>query len=304
MRKNSLNIFSFIFFTFLTVTSFSQNYTLDSLAVRAILDTNGLDSITVSSVSDSSEGRIVVLNISKKGLTCIPDKIQFLDHLITLSLEVNDIDSLPPHIGGLYKLEELVIYTNNLTRLPFEIGNLTNLKTLKISSNKLTTLPASIGRCSGITTLRAYRNNISSLPDSIILLFPWIECDFGYNHLDSTKLQGHIVAWLNSFDPNWNTTQIIVPIINSSDYTPESQQYYILPSIRNSLITYYLPSSGNIRLEVLDLKGRLVSTLVDAYRRAGNYSVNWNAGNYSSGIYHFQLRSENCYVIKKAAVVK
>jgi len=303
MRKMNYLLSLFILLLFLTVPSFSQNYTLDSLAVRTILDTNGLNSTTVSSVTDSSEGRITALRLGLKGLTCLPGEIQFLDHLITLSLEVNAIDSLPPHIGGLTKLEELVIYTNNLTTLPFEFGNLTNLKKLWISSNKLTTFPASIGRCRAITSLKAFRNNLSSLPDSILLIAPGTDCDLGYNNLDSVSLTNEVVFWLNTFDPDWNTTQTVT-FINSSEYTLESQKYFILPNIQNSLLQYYIPSSGIIRLEVLDSKGRVVSTLVDAFRQAGDYSINLDAGRYSSGIYHFQLRSENCYVIKKAAIVK
>ena len=82
---------------------FSQDYVSDTLAVRAILDSNNLYSISVKEVTDSSNGRIDSLG---------------LEHL--------NIFTLHDEIGKIDKLKILILYANQLTNLPAEIGNLIN----------------------------------------------------------------------------------------------------------------------------------------------------------------------------------
>jgi hypothetical protein len=69
-------------------------------------------------------------------------------------------------------------------------------------------------------------------------------------------------------------------------------------------ISFYLPDAGNITLKIYDLLGKEVATLVDDNLNAGNYSVEWNAANYSSGIYLYKLKSANYTETKKMLLVK
>jgi hypothetical protein len=50
--------------------------------------------------------------------------------------------------------------------------------------------------------------------------------------------------------------------------------------------------------------GREVATLVDEYRNAGSYEVEFDAAGLASGIYYYQLRANNYIVTKKMMVVK
>jgi len=45
---------------------YSQTYIDDTLTIRAILDTNGINEISALDVSDSSEGRVTSLNWDRK----------------------------------------------------------------------------------------------------------------------------------------------------------------------------------------------------------------------------------------------
>jgi hypothetical protein len=47
--------------------------------------------------------------------------------------------------------------------------------------------------------------------------------------------------------------------------------------------------SGDVTLKIYDLLGREVVTLVNEYKPAGEYEINFDAGQLSSGIYFYQL---------------
>ena len=57
-------------------------------------------------------------------------------------------------------------------------------------------------------------------------------------------------------------------------------------------------------LKIYDVLGNEVATLVDEYKPAGTYEIEWNAGNYPSGVYFYQLKSENYVETKKMILLK
>lgn len=88
------------------------DYQTDILAVRAILDSNGLTSIKIDSVSDSAQGRIVKLTLYGKSLHVIPSVISNLSELDTLNLNDNELTDLPLSIVSLNCIIE--IFNNRL----------------------------------------------------------------------------------------------------------------------------------------------------------------------------------------------
>jgi len=69
-------------------------------------------------------------------------------------------------------------------------------------------------------------------------------------------------------------------------------------------IQYQLPIAGNVKLQIFDLTGRLIQTLVDEKKQAGEYTIIWNAQNVSSGIYFYQLHTEGFTSVKKCVKLK
>ena len=118
------NLIISVFFCIYTLTFLisAQSFKEDSTAVRKILDFNGYTTISVDSVSEVKNNRIVILNIVNK----------------------RNFNDLTPEIGKLTALEELYIGWNFLTQLPPEIGNLSNLRILDARINKIKTLPKEI----------------------------------------------------------------------------------------------------------------------------------------------------------------
>ncbi len=59
-----------------------------------------------------------------------------------------------------------------------------------------------------------------------------------------------------------------------------------------------------VTLKIYDALGREIATLVNENKEPGNYSVQWDAKKYSSGIYFYKLQSGEKFLIKKMTVVK
>ena len=74
----------------------------------------------------------------------------------------------------------------------------------------------------------------------------------------------------------------------------EFKLYQNYPNPFNPVTTigYKLPGSGslyNTSLQIYDLLGRKVTTLVDEEKLSGRYSVQWNAAGFSTGVYYCRL---------------
>jgi Leucine-rich repeat (LRR) protein len=326
MLKTVFLIILLLFITFLPISSLSQDYVGDTLAVRAILDSNGLDTIPVSEdIIDSSEGRIVNLYLISKqlstipseigvltslvdlwlygnSLTTLPPQIENLDNLMLLNLPENTLSHLPLEIGNLPNLSVLELNNNNLTELPSEIGTLNNLVVLKLNNNNLTNLPSSIGGLYSLRHLNLCENNLTSLPDSIVNLTPRDTVDVSYNRLARINLSDPVVAWLNNYDPDWEQTQN-TPIISNLNKTIP-QQYLILQNSQGCSIYYHLNAARKIKLDILDLQGKLLATLVNSFKHAGDYTVKWNSNQYNSGVYCFRLSTGSRSIIKKVVLIK
>jgi hypothetical protein len=64
---------------------------------------------------------------------------------------------------------------------------------------------------------------------------------------------------------------------------------YPNPFNAQTVIEYQLPAAGEVKLEVYNLIGEKVATLVNGVEEAGYRSVTWDASNVSSGIYFYKL---------------
>ena len=47
---------------------------------------------------------------------------------------------------------------------------------------------------------------------------------------------------------------------------------------------------NNVSLKIFDILGREVATLVSGNQDPGRHEIEWNASNYTSGIYFYQIR--------------
>ena len=84
----------------------------------------------------------------------------------------------------------------------------------------------------------------------------------------------------------------------------ELSQNYPNPFNPGTTIRYSMPQQGNVTLKVYDVLGNKVATLVNETQSAGKYEVRFDASQLSSGIYFYQLKTDNYYEIKKMTLIK
>jgi hypothetical protein len=69
-------------------------------------------------------------------------------------------------------------------------------------------------------------------------------------------------------------------------------------------IKFYSGINGHVRLEIYNLVGQKVETLLNGYMNAGYHTLNWDASVYSSGVYFYRLIVGNYVETKKMYLVK
>jgi hypothetical protein len=69
-------------------------------------------------------------------------------------------------------------------------------------------------------------------------------------------------------------------------------------------IRYSLPAGGKVLLQLYNISGRLVKTLVDESKKSGNYSLTLNSKTLSSGVYFLSLQTKSKRLIERLVIVK
>jgi len=109
-----------------------------------------------------------------------------------------------------------------------------------------------------------------------------------------------------NFD-NFTFTSSISSVSNDSALVPlryNLSQNYPNPFNPNTVISYRIAKPGRVVLKIYDLLGREVSTLVDEYKPADNYTVYFNASKLSSGVYIYILSSNGFVSSHKMVLLK
>ena len=96
----------------------------------------------------------------------------------------------------------------------------------------------------------------------------------------------------------------------SVDENPTQPLYFTLannypnPFNAATMIEYSLPQSSHVTIEIYDMLGRRVTTLVDGTKSAGAYQVTWNAANQSSGAYYYRITTDTYSLTRKMTLLK
>jgi len=81
-------------------------------------------------------------------------------------------------------------------------------------------------------------------------------------------------------------------------------QNYPNPFNPSTQIRYALPVDCQVRLEVYNVVGQRVATLVDGHQEAGYKAITWNAQDMASGIYFYKLTVNGFTSIRKMVLLK
>ena len=114
------------------------------------------------------------------------------------------------------------------------------------------------------------------------------------------ELDGDISAWESN--GLFVTTSLSVKQAMPIRYTLSNA--YPNPFNPTTNIRFSIPNDAKVLLEVYDLNGRKINTLIDSYIKTGYHSVTWNATNHSSGIYFVKMMSGEYINTQKIMLVK
>lgn len=100
-------------------------------------------------------------------------------------------------------------------------------------------------------------------------------------------------------------------IIDKIDYTKNSipekislKSNYPNPFNVNTVIPFEISNPGNVKITVYDLSGHAIAVLTNRYYDSGKYSLQWNAGEISSGVYFVRMKCGNVQSVIKTILLK
>ncbi len=157
-------------------------------------------------------------------------------------------------------------------------------------------------------------------------LSSWSGIDYDW-HKEYISLQDYVGNWINLrfrlqtdetiTDPGWKIGQITILASTGADSEDDTTPGFITDLKNNypnpfnpvTRIDYALAENGPVSLEIFNIKGQKVKTLVETELDKGEYHTSWNGTNdneqpVSSGIYFYKLTAGSYNSTKKMILMK
>lgn len=126
---------------------------------------------------------------------------------------------------------------------------------------------------------------------------------FAHEWYDTVELTGVVVSdgQFTVLDP---VTMHYNVSADENFVTPVTFECYPNPFNPETTITFSVPATGVVRLDIFNLKGQLLETLVDDKLEAGNHRVVWNAYAHPSGVYLMRLETGHASETSRVTLMK
>ncbi len=129
-----------------------------------------------------------------------------------------------------------------------------------------------------------------------------------HNHVDNSAGCSLTSTSTSSTRPNLcmviNTATAVNPFGTNIPSVYSLSQNYPNPFNPSTKINFAIPKQGLVTLKIYDILGREVRTLVNEVKSAGSYTIDFNASEFSSGVYFYKLESNSFTDIKKMMLIK
>ena len=122
-----------------------------------------------------------------------------------------------------------------------------------------------------------------------------------YYSVEGTTSYESWIGTIGELLPKINTPSNSVAGSEIKEY---SVTCYPNPFNPSTTLNYQLPVDGMVSLKIYNELGQEIKTLIDEFKSKGNYNINFNASNLSSGIYFYKLQSGDFVSIKKMVLMK
>jgi hypothetical protein len=129
--------------------------------------------------------------------------------------------------------------------------------------------------------------------------------DYPSTVMDSSFFQIEVVQGVGSSQEGWVLTGSFL----EGDLADLPSEFALLSNYPNpfnarTVINYQLPVNSGVKLEVYNLLGSKVVTLVNGEQEAGYKSVTWDASEVSSGIYFYKLTAGDFTEVKRMTLLR
>ena len=105
----------------------------------------------------------------------------------------------------------------------------------------------------------------------------------------------------------WNFhTMLTNAGINGNEIPKVFKLYDNYPNPFNPVtkIKFDIPVNTYVKMKIYDMVGREIAVLINEDLKAGSYEVNWNAADYSSGIYFYKIETHSFTSVKRMVLIK
>jgi len=90
----------------------------------------------------------------------------------------------------------------------------------------------------------------------------------------------------------------------NKNYSFILNQNYPNPFNSKTSISYSIKNKAKIKIEIFNIYGDFIKLLCDEFHQVGDYEIQWNSNNLSSGLYFYRLSNQNIAMIKKMILIK
>ena len=117
------------------------------------------------------------------------------------------------------------------------------------------------------------------------------------------------LLWRIRMENNPEQTKALIELTNVEDISPIPSKFALLQNYPNpfnptTIISYLIPTSSFVRLEIFNTLGKRVATLINEKKEAGKHTVEFNASNLASGIYIYKINAGDFAQAKKLLLLK
>lgn len=126
-----------------------------------------------------------------------------------------------------------------------------------------------------------------------------------YNFIDTYSGEGTVSYRLKQIDFDGTSTYSKVVNVDLSAPTDfKLNQNYPNPFNPNTTISFTIPNATQVSLSIYNQIGQKVDELVNKGMEAGTYNYTWDASEQSSGIYFYELKTNEYKSVRKMTLMK
>lgn len=119
-----------------------------------------------------------------------------------------------------------------------------------------------------------------------------------------TVARENVQRAIQEYESNFASMTYTPPVPTNPVTNYVLYQNYPNPFNPTTTIRYELPQDGQVSIEMFDILGQKVKTILNEFKRADRYEVTFSSTELASGVYIYQLRVNDFITSKKMVLIK